>query len=146
MREYQSISPTKWDCKYHIVFIPERRKRVLYGKLRRELGKIFHELARQKESQIVEGHLRADHVHMCISNPAKACCGQYSRVPQREECDHGCPEFSESEEEFFGEAFLGQRLFCLDGGARRSYGTGVHQKSRERGRTVGTAHLGFGET
>ncbi len=71
MREYQSISPTKWDCKYHIVFIPKRRKRVLYGKLRRELGKIFHELARQKESQIVEGQCGPISCLMCISIPPK---------------------------------------------------------------------------
>lgn len=71
MRDYQSLSHTKWDCKYHVVYIPKRRKQRLYGALRRELGKIFHELASQKGCQILEGHLMRDHVHMCISMPPK---------------------------------------------------------------------------
>jgi putative transposase len=54
---YQSMTHSKWDCKYHLVFVPKRRRKVMYGEIRRNLGAIFHELARQKECQIVEGHL-----------------------------------------------------------------------------------------
>ena len=68
---YQSLSHSKWDCKYHVVFVPKRRRQVLYGDLRRELGPIFHELARQKECQIIEGHLLSDHVHMVLAIPPK---------------------------------------------------------------------------
>ena len=68
---YQSLSHSKWDCKYHVVFVPKRRRQVLYGGLRRELGPIFHELARQKECQIIEGHLLVDHVHMVLAIPPK---------------------------------------------------------------------------
>ena len=71
MKEYQSLSHTRWDCKYHIVFIPKRRKKLLFGQLRKYMGEIFHHLAGQKESQIVEGHLMPDHVHICISIPPK---------------------------------------------------------------------------
>jgi putative transposase len=71
MGTYQSLAHSKWDCKYHIVFIPKRRRKVLYGELRKHLGAIFHELARQKECRIVEGHLMPDHVHMCIEIPPK---------------------------------------------------------------------------
>ena len=71
MREYQSLSHTKWNCKYHIVFIPKRRKKAIFGKLRKHLGQLFHELAKQKGCEIVEGHLMPDHVHMCISIPPK---------------------------------------------------------------------------
>lgn len=71
MKEYQTLSHTTWDCKYHIVFIPKCRKRRIFGVLRRELGDVFHELAKQKESKIVEGHLMPDHVHICISIPPK---------------------------------------------------------------------------
>jgi putative transposase len=63
---YQSLAHSKWDCKYHIVFIPKKRRHVLYHQLARELGKVFHELANQKGCRIVEGHIRPDHVHMCI--------------------------------------------------------------------------------
>ena len=71
MRDYQSLCHSRWECKYHVVFIPKRRKKVIYGQIRRHLGKVFHELAEQKESKIVEGHLCADHVHICISIPPK---------------------------------------------------------------------------
>ena len=71
MRDYQSLAHTTWDCKYPIVFIPKRRKKVIFGMIRKHLGKVFHELAAQKNCQIVEGHLMPDHVHMCISIPPK---------------------------------------------------------------------------
>ena len=71
MKEYQSLSHTRWDCKYHVVFIPKNRKKKIFEALRRHLGEIFRELAKQKESQVVEGHLRGDHVHMCLSIPPK---------------------------------------------------------------------------
>lgn len=68
---YQSLSHSKWNCKYHIIFIPKKRKSVIYGKIRTELVKILHELATQKESKIIEGNLTKDHVHMCIEIPPK---------------------------------------------------------------------------
>ena len=71
MKDYKSLCHTRWDCKYHVVFIPKRRKKRIFGTLRKHLGRMFHELARQKECEIVEGHLQADHVHMCISIPPK---------------------------------------------------------------------------
>ena len=55
---YQSLSHSKWDCKYHVVFVPKRRRKAVFGKLRRQLGEVFHALARQKECQILEGHLK----------------------------------------------------------------------------------------
>ncbi|MDD5494114.1 MAG: IS200/IS605 family transposase [Dehalococcoidia bacterium] len=71
MREYQSLSYTRWNCKYHVVFIPKPRRKVMFGQLRKQLGTIFHELAKQKGCEIVEGHLMAYHVHMCLSIPPK---------------------------------------------------------------------------
>src|SRR5437899_12079697 len=68
---YQSLSHSKWDCKYHVVFVPKRRRKVIFGQTRRHLGPIFRALARQKECQIIEGHLLPDHVHMCIAIPPK---------------------------------------------------------------------------
>src|SRR5437762_3198813 len=68
---FQSLSHSKWDCKYHVVFVPKRRRRVLFVRIRRQLGPIFHALAQQKECKIVEGHLMPDHVHMCIAIPPK---------------------------------------------------------------------------
>ena len=68
---YQSLSHSSWDCKYHVIFVPKYRKKVIYGNIRSHLGQIFHELARQKECKIVEGKLVIDHVHMCIEIPPK---------------------------------------------------------------------------
>ena len=68
---YQSLCHSKWDCKYHVVFVPKRRRKAIFGQRRRQLGAIFHALARQKECQITEGHLMPDHVHMCIAIPPK---------------------------------------------------------------------------
>ncbi len=71
MKNHESLSHTRYDCKYHVVFIPKYRRKKIYGAIRRHLGEIFHELAKQKESRILEGHLKGDHVHMCISIPPK---------------------------------------------------------------------------
>jgi putative transposase len=71
MDEYESLSHSKWECKYHVVFIPKGRRKVLYKSLRQHLGEVFRKLAEQKESRIEEGHLQTDHVHMMISIPPK---------------------------------------------------------------------------
>jgi putative transposase len=68
---YQSLSHSKWDCKYHVVFVPKRRRKAIFGQTRRHLGQIFHGLAEQKECQILEGHLMPDHVHIGIAIPPK---------------------------------------------------------------------------
>ena len=68
---YQSLSQSKWDCKYDVVFVPKRRRKAIFGQARQQLGPIFHALAKQKECQIIEGHLMPDHVHMCIAIPPK---------------------------------------------------------------------------
>ena len=71
MDEYENLSHTKWECKYHVVFIPKYRRKVLFEKLREHLGPVFRKLAEQKESRVEEGHVMVDHVHMMISIPPK---------------------------------------------------------------------------
>ena len=71
MVDYETLSHSKWECKYHLVFIPKYRRKVLYGELRRHLGEVFRQLAEQRECRIEEGHLMPDHVHMMISIPPK---------------------------------------------------------------------------
>jgi len=71
MDSAQSLSHTKWECKYHVVWIPKCRQKVLYGQLRKHLGTLLKDLARQKGCEILEGHLRPDHVHFLISIPLK---------------------------------------------------------------------------
>ena len=79
MREANSLNHTRWECKYHIVFIPKYRKKVLFGQIRKEMGEVFHRLARQKESLIEAGHLMPYHVHSVprsggIQEGEAACC------------------------------------------------------------------------
>jgi putative transposase len=76
MNDVQSLSHTSWECKYHIVWIPKYRKKVLYGELRRYIGALLRDLAQQKECEIEEGHLMVDHVHILISVPPKYSVSQ----------------------------------------------------------------------
>jgi putative transposase len=76
MKDIGSLSHTKWECKYHVVFIPKYRRKTLYYELRQYLGEIFRGLARQRECQIEEGHLMSDHVHMLLSIPPKYSVSQ----------------------------------------------------------------------
>ena len=76
MNNVNSLSHSRWECKYHVVWIPKGRRKVLFGQLRNNLGEVFHELARQKDSKILEGHLYQDHVHVLISIPPKYSVAQ----------------------------------------------------------------------
>ena len=76
MDDYQSLSHGKWECKYHVVFIPKYRRKALYGEVRRQLGALFRTLAEQRESAVEEGHLMPDHVHMLLSIPPKYAVAQ----------------------------------------------------------------------
>jgi putative transposase len=71
MQTYESLKHTTWDCKYHVVFIPKCRRKVLYLGIRRELGTVFRSLAEQWECKVQEGHLMPDHVPMLLSVPPK---------------------------------------------------------------------------
>lgn len=71
MREWTSQSHVKWYCRYHVVIIPKYRKRVIYGSLRKGVGKILRKLCEQNKVELVEGHANGDHVHMCLSIPPK---------------------------------------------------------------------------
>ena len=72
----ESLKHTKWECKYHVVFIPKYRRKALYQGLRKLLGEVFRELCRQRECVVLEGHLMADHVHMLVSVPPKYSVSQ----------------------------------------------------------------------
>ena len=76
MNQYQSLCHTKWECKYHIVWIPKYRKKILYASLRKLLGEMFHGFARNRESKILEGHLMIDHIHILIEIPPKYSMAQ----------------------------------------------------------------------
>jgi len=109
---YQSLSHSKWDCKYHIVFVPKRRRKAMVGNIRKQLGGIFHELARQKECHIIEGHLMPDHVHMCISIPPKYAVASVIGFIKGKSAIAIARQFGGRERNFNGEHFWA-RGYCV---------------------------------
>lgn len=113
MDDYESLSHTKWDCKYHVVFIPKYRRKVLYGELRKHLGDVFRKLALQKESKIEQGHLMPDHVHMMIAIPPKYSVSQVVGFIKGQEHDPLGANLWREEAQLRGTEFLGQRVLRL---------------------------------
>jgi putative transposase len=111
MDEYQSLSHTRWDCKYHVIFIPKYRRRALYGQLRRHLGEVFRKLAEQKESRIEEGHLMPDHVHMMIAIPPKYAVSQVVGFIKGKSAIHLARSYAERSRNFVGQHFWARGYF-----------------------------------
>jgi putative transposase len=111
MNEYQTLSHTKWEGKYHVVFIPKCRRKVLYGQLRQHLGEGFRELARQKESRVEEGHLQADHVHMLLSIPPKYAVAQVVGYIKGKSAIHIARTYGGRPQNFVGESFWARGYF-----------------------------------
>ncbi len=105
MKDEASLSHTKWECKYHVVFIPKCRRRTLYLELRRHLGEVFRQLATQKESQIEEGHLQPDHVHMMIAIPPKYAVSQVVGYIKGKSAIHLARVYGERKRNFVGQHF-----------------------------------------
>jgi putative transposase len=111
MDEFESLSHTRWDCKYHIVFIPKCRRKLLYGNLRQHLGEIFRKLASQKESRIEEGHLMPDHVHMMISIPPKYSVSQVVGYIKGKSAIHLARVYAERRRNYVGQHFWARGYF-----------------------------------
>jgi len=111
MDDYRSLSHTKWDCKYHVVFIPKCRRNSLYGQLRQHLGEVFRELAGRKECQIEEGHLMPDHVHMMISIPPKYAVSQVVGYIKGKSAIHLARVYGERKRNFVGQHFWARGYF-----------------------------------
>ena len=105
MDEYASLSHTKWDCKYHVIFIPKCRRKKLYVELRKHLGEVFRNLAAQKESRIEEGHLMPDHVHMLIAIPPKYAVSQVIGFIKGKSAIHLARVYGERKRNFVGQHF-----------------------------------------
>ena len=105
MDDYKSLNHSKWECKYHVVFIPKCRRRTLYVQLRQHLGEVFKRLAEQKESRIEEGHLMKDHVHMLISIPPKYSVAQVIGYIKGKSAIHLARMYAERKRNFVGQHF-----------------------------------------
>ncbi len=125
MDRFESLSHSQWECKYHVIFIPKRRRKTLYGTLRQHLGEVFRRLATQKESRIEEGHLRPDHVHMLISIPPKYAVAQVIGYIKGKSAIHLARVYGERKQNFVGQHFWARGYFVTtvgrDEGVIREY-------------------------
>lgn len=111
MDEVGALSHSKWECKYHVVFIPKCRRKTLYEQLRRYLGEVLHRLAEQKESRIEEGHLMPDHVHMMISIPPKYAVSQVVGYIKGKSAIHMARVYGERKRSFVSQHFWARGYF-----------------------------------
>jgi putative transposase len=105
LNNIQSLAHSVWECKYHIVWIPKWRRKVLYGRIRKYLADTFRELARQREAEILQGHLCADHVHIYISIPPKYAVAQVIGFMKGKSAIHIARTFGGRARNFVGEHF-----------------------------------------
>ena len=111
MNNVQSLSHTAWDCKYHIVWIPKCRRKVLYGRIRKHLGEVIRELARQRECQVLEGHLCSDHIHVYVSIPPKYAVAQVVGYIKGKSAINIARTFGGRTRNFVGESFWARGYF-----------------------------------
>ncbi len=111
MDKTESLSHSKWECKYHVVFIPKCRRRTLYEQLRRDLGEVFRTLAEHRESRIEEGHLMRDHVHMLIAIPPKYAVSQVIGYIKGKSAIHIARTYAERRRNFVGQHFWARGYF-----------------------------------
>jgi putative transposase len=111
MDVYESLSHTKWECKYHVVFIPKYRRKTLFGELRQHLGEVFRNLAKQKECSIVEGHMMPDHVHMLISIPPKHAVSQVVGFIKGKSAIHLARVYGGKKRNYVGQHFWARGYF-----------------------------------
>jgi putative transposase len=121
----QSLAHTKWECKYHVVWIPKYRKKKLFEGLRKELGPVLRELARHKESEVLEGRLMLDHVHMLIAIPPKYAVAQVVGYIKGKSAIHIARTYGGRQKNFTGEHFWARGYFVstvgIDEGVIRQY-------------------------
>ena len=110
-QQYESLNHTKWDCKYHVVFIPKCRRKTIYGAIKRELGPVFHALTKHKESRIEEGHLMGDHVHMLLAIPPKYAVANVVGYIKGNSAMHVARTFGERKRNFVGQHFWARGYF-----------------------------------
>lgn len=111
MDKFESLSHSKWECKYHEVFIPKRRRKTLYRELRRHLGEVFRRLAEQRECRIEEGHLMLDHVHMMIAIPPKHAVSHVVGYIKGKSAIHLARVYDEKKRNFVGQNFWARGFF-----------------------------------
>ncbi|MFH2122026.1 MAG: IS200/IS605 family transposase [Pseudomonadota bacterium] len=135
MNNVNSLSHSRWECKYHVVWIPKSRRKVLFGQLWQHLGEVFHDLARQKDSKILEGHLQADHVHVLTSIPPKYSVAQVVGYIKGKSAIHIARTYLGQKKNYGGMSFWARGYFVptvgTDEGVVRTY---IREQEKEDNR------------
>ena len=141
MNNEQSLAHTKWECKYHVVWIPKYRRKKLFGEIRRELGPVLRELTKHKGSEILEGKMKADHVHMLISIPPKYAVSHVIGYLKGKSAIHIARTFGGRQKNFTGEHFWARGYYVstvgIDETALRHY----IQQQEDEDRRLDQLHL-----
>ena len=143
MDDYESLSHTKWECKYHVVWIPKCRRQTLYVGLRKHLGEVFKRLAEQKESRIEEGHLMSEHVHMQIAIPPKYAVSQVIGFIKGKSAIHLARVYGERKRSFVGQHFWARGYFVSTVGRDEAVIRMYIQQQEAEDKRLDQLNLGF---
>jgi len=142
MKDWQSQAHVKWECKYHVVIVPKYRKKVMYGKLRHQIGEVFRQLCRQKGIELLQGHAMADHVHMLLSVPPRYSIAMTIGYLKGKSAIRIHRDYSKVRGTLFGRSFW-SRGYCVstvgfDEESVRRYieEQEAHEKRQEKGRLM----------
>ena len=111
MKDESSLNHTRWECKYHIIWIPKYRKKTLFGQLRNYLGQVIRGLARSRECEVIEGNLAVDHVHILISIPPKYSVSQVVGYIKGKTAIHIARNYMGQKKNFTGHHFWARGYF-----------------------------------
>jgi len=141
MNNYNKLKHTTWECKYHLVWIPKYRKKVIYGQLRKYFGEILKELALQRESKILEGHLMGDHVHVLISIPPKYSVSQVVGYIKGKSAIHIARTYAGKRHNFVGQSFWARGYFVSTVGRNEEIVKQYIKKQEEADRKIDQLEL-----
>ena len=141
MDTFESLNHSVWECKYHVIFIPKYRRKVLYGQLRQHLGEVFRALAARRESRIEEGHLLPDHVHMLIAIPPKYAVAQVVGYLKGKSAIHLARVYGERKRNFVGQHFWARGYFVSTVGRDEAVIRTYIQRQEAEDRRLDQQHL-----
>ncbi len=129
-----SLSHTRWECKYHVVWIPKYRRKKLFEELRKKLGPVLRELAQHKESEILEGRMLLDHVHLLIAIPPQYAVSQVVGYVKGKSAIHIARAYLGRERNFAGQHFWARGLYVSTVGIDEAVLRQYIQKQEEEDR------------
>ena len=141
MNNYNKLKHTTWECSIILVWIPKYRKKIIYGQLRKYLGEILKELALQRESKIIEGHLMGDHVHVLISIPPKYSVSQVVGYIKGKSAIHIARTYAGKRNNFVGQSFWARGYFVSTVGRNEEIVKKYIKKQEEADRRIDQLEL-----